>query len=171
MLTPFRFTLYRVKQSAAWSLVLIQLGLLAVVFFAPHGALWARTSVVWTLAIVLVFGAIALGIASGIQLGTNLTPNPIPKQNGELVTSGVYHYVRHPIYTALMMGAAGATVLGASIVHLTAMLCLFILLGVKARVEERMLEARFDSYHRYAGQTGRFFPGIGRMSGRPSGES
>ena len=34
-----------------------------------------------------------------LQLNTNLSPFPKPKNNATLITSGVYKYVRHPIYS------------------------------------------------------------------------
>lgn len=154
----------------AWSLVAIQLALLVALVFLPPGDLWPRSALVWTIALALLLGAAVLGIVAGVTLGRQLTPNPIPRESGELVVSGVYRLVRHPIYSALMLVAVGLVLLGASLWHFLGAGALFILLGVKARVEERLLRARFDSYLDYQGTTGRFFPGIGRIPGDLSGK-
>jgi protein-S-isoprenylcysteine O-methyltransferase Ste14 len=47
-------------------------------------------------AVLLAAGA-AVGLAGARDLGRNLTPLPEPKPGGELVTTGVYARVRHPL--------------------------------------------------------------------------
>jgi protein-S-isoprenylcysteine O-methyltransferase Ste14 len=70
--------------------------------------------------------------------------------------------VRHPMYTAVLAIALGLTTWGASWAHLVIFLSLAMLLGTKARVEEKLLRERFPDYRDYQARVGRFFPGIGR---------
>ena len=104
-------------------------------------------------------------MAAGITLGRALTPSPIPREGSQLVTAGVYRLVRHPLYSGLVLLGAGLFIIGASWWHAALFVALFVLLSVKARLEERMLAARFPEYADYASRTGRIVPGVGRLRG------
>lgn len=144
----------------AWSLVVIQFALLAALVVVPRGSLWPEGPVVWTIAITLICCAVVVGAVGGAALGTNLTPNPIPREEGTLVESGVYGWVRHPIYSAALLLALGLTTWMASVAHLAIFLGLAMLLWVKARAEERLLRERFRHYEEYQKKTGMFFPKV-----------
>jgi protein-S-isoprenylcysteine O-methyltransferase Ste14 len=141
-------------------LVVVQFALLAALILVPRGELWPNGPIVWTIAIVLIFSGALLGAVSGVNLGRNLTPNPIPRENGTLVDQGVYRWLRHPMYTAVLLVALGLTTLMASVSHLVIFLALVMLLWVKARAEERLLRERFEHYVDYQRKVGMFFPKI-----------
>jgi protein-S-isoprenylcysteine O-methyltransferase Ste14 len=147
----------------AWGLVAGQFALIIALILVPAGSLWPRNAFVWGVAVVLFAVAGVVGILAGTRLGSNLTPNPIPKAEGTLETGGLYHYVRHPIYTSVLTLALGLTTLAASWAHLAIFLILVMLLGTKARAEERLLRERFPHYRDYQARVGRFIPGIGRI--------
>ena len=141
-----------------------QFALLISLVVVPAGALWPRGVVVWTLGGLLIMAGGVIGVIAGSRLGNNLTPNPIPKEGGGLETGGLYRWVKHPIYTAVLAIGTGLAALGASVAHLLIVLALVMLMGVKARVEERLLREKFPDYREYEARTGRFLPGIGRRS-------
>lgn len=116
----------------------------------------------------IVVGVIAalIGVVAGIQLGRNLTPSPIPRAEATLEQGGIYAYIRHPIYTALLLAGGAMTLWGSSWVHLVLLALLVMLLEVKARAEERLLQVKFPEYREYQAHTGRFFPALGRKSPR-----
>ena len=147
----------------AWGLVVGQFALIIALILVPAGSLWERSVFVWVAASVLFVVAGAVGILAGSRLGSNLTPNPIPKPEGTLETGGLYRHVRHPIYTAVLALALGLTTLAASFAHLAIFLILVMLLSIKARAEERLLRERFPDYREYQARVGRFIPGIGRI--------
>ena len=83
----------------------------------------------------------------------------IPGQ--QLVRHGPYRFVRHPIYTALLLIFPGAELaLGSWLVVLA--VPLFWLLSWQAGREEALLRRSFREYNEYAQSLGRFFPKIGR---------
>ncbi|MFN3707353.1 methyltransferase family protein [Microcella sp.] len=153
-----------VHPALAWGLVGAQFALLIPLAVAPRGDLWVRTAVVVGIAIALVGAGVVVGVAAGITLGRALTPSPIPREGSQLVTAGVYRLVRHPIYSGLVLLGAGLALIGASWWHGALLLALIALLSLKARLEERMLAARFPEYADYAARTGRIVPGVGRRS-------
>ena len=105
-----------------------------------------------------VSAAGVLGIAlSGRALGSALTPSPIPVGDAVLRTDGPYAYVRHPIYAALLLAAAGRAVsCGAG--RAWAAVALAVLIDRKAGWEERLLTQRFPEYAAYARRTPRLVP-------------
>lgn len=52
--------------------------------------------------LLLIFGFL-LGIISVLQLNRNLSPYPTPKLISSLITHGLYQYIRHPIYTGILL--------------------------------------------------------------------
>lgn len=128
-------------------------------------------------ALVAVFGALPLhalpasiAAGAGVLLGAwtllynrpgNFNIRPVPKAGGVLVTGGPYRWIRHPMYSALLLVAASVT-LAAPGVHpgWACLILLAVVLGIKARFEEALLGARFADYATYAGRTSRFLPGI-----------
>jgi protein-S-isoprenylcysteine O-methyltransferase Ste14 len=102
----------------------------------------------------LGIGLILLGVvvfAWGIRsLGRNLTPGTEPLSGAELVTSGPYGHVRHPIYTGLVLVLAGYTLAWSN--WTLALLFGFLALKyfqAKASVEEDWLLERFPQYKSY----------------------
>ena len=104
--------------STGWALVGAQFGLLVALVILPAGDLWPRGAITSVLGGVLVATGAAIAVLAGLRLGPNLTPTPLPKEDGELVTAGFYQYVRHPIYTGVLLAAAGVLVFQASIAHI-----------------------------------------------------
>lgn len=79
----------------------------------------------------------------------------------DLVRHGPYRFVRHPIYSALLLIFTGAELAFDSwLVLLT--LPLYGLLSWQAEREEVLLGQAFPEYTEYTRTTGRLFPNIGR---------
>lgn len=140
----------------AASLVAAQFGLVAVILAfgtTPHQSLPAAA-----------FGGIGalLGIWTLLHNRPgNFNIRPLPKADGALVTGGPYRWIRHPMYSALLLVCASVT-LAAPGFHpgWTALLALAVVLAIKARIEEDLLRARFSGYAEYAQRTRRFLPGL-----------
>jgi protein-S-isoprenylcysteine O-methyltransferase Ste14 len=152
-----------VHPALAWALVAVQFVLLVGLALAPRGELWQRSATVLAIALAFVAAGVVVAVVAGAGLGRALTPSPIPREGGELTTSGVYALVRHPIYSGLILLGMGLAIIGASWMHVVLLVALVALLSAKARVEERMLLARFPAYAEYAARVGRLAPGLGRL--------
>lgn len=154
----------------AWTFVAVQFALLGLLVLLPFGDDWVRP--IWL--VVVVVAAIVVGLAimgvGGTLLGRGLSAAPLPNAHAELRTGGLYHFVRHPIYSGLLLVGAAIAVVSGSLVRLGVYLLLVLLINAKARWEERRLAARFPAYAAYAARTPRFIPGTRRRgSAQPPG--
>ncbi len=151
-------------------LVVIQMVLVALYIFIPawpdlrSGDLYQRLALLrWSaLLIGIVVGAI-LGIGGSLNIRKYLTPLPYPVDNNQLVDSGVYALVRHPLYSAQLFAAAGWAIFSLSLTHLIVTLVALIFFNYKASKEEAWLMERHPEYRKYASRVGKFVPGFGRL--------
>ena len=146
------------KPSVGWALVGAQGGLLAALIVLPAGLLWPKAWIVTSLAAVFVATGITIIVLGGLRLGATLTPSPIPKDAGFLATQGIYRYVRHPMYTGLLVASAGVVLWGASPAHVLGWVALLAVLIVKSHSEEAMLQEKYPEYEQYQKVSGRFLP-------------
>lgn len=115
--------------------------------------------------IVLITGGIVLAFRGVIDLGGALTPLPRPRDGAELIVTGAYAFVRHPIYGGLILAAFGWAIVQASIVAVALAVALAAFLRVKSAREEAWLEQRFPAYAAYRARTRRLIPWPGRSRG------
>lgn len=109
---------------------------------------------------ILMIGGVVLGVVALRHLHPSITASGALKPDGALVTSGPYHFVRHPVYTAQMLFAFGwSLALGGWLTAQYAM-ALSVLLAFKSLYEERRLLQRFPEYQDYQSQTRKFVPFI-----------
>jgi len=117
------------------------------------------------LAALCFFYAAWAGLAGVRRLGRQLTPMPIPKAEGELITTGIYARLRHPLYASTMALGLGWALAWSSPTALGLAAMLAGWLHFKAQFEEVFLQARFRGYADYARRVPRYFP---RPFHRPS---
>jgi protein-S-isoprenylcysteine O-methyltransferase Ste14 len=110
-------------------------------------------------ALVALAGAL-LALWSVRALGRNLTPLPKPRDDSVLVVAGPYRWVRHPIYSALILVAAGWGLFWKDPWALALVAVLVVVFVFKTRLEERWLMLRYPEYPAYRGHTGRLFPRV-----------
>lgn len=108
---------------------------------------------------LVVFGLGVLMIVWGIvSLNDNLTPLPTPKRSSDLISHGIYKYVRHPIYSGIVIAMLGYALFSGSGFRLVVTVLLLVVFYFKSNYEESMLLERYATYHSYKKCTGRFLP-------------
>jgi protein-S-isoprenylcysteine O-methyltransferase Ste14 len=108
------------------------------------------------LSVALFLIGVLLAVWGMRSLGPNLTPGTEPLADAELVTTGAYAHVRHPIYAGVVLLLSGYTLAWSN--WTLALLVGFVALKyfeAKARVEERWLVQRFPLYSAYTRQVPR----------------
>ena len=149
--------------------VLIQ-GVLVVLVVAAGWSLgpdWSGPARIVTtvVGVASIVAGVVLGFRGVVDLGDAVTPLPRPADGGELVETGVYALVRHPIYSGVILVAFGWAILRASFVALGLAAVLVGFFQLKSMREEAWLEMRYPGYAAYRARTGRFLPRIGRSRG------
>jgi len=140
--------------------VIVVLVVLLVRFGAFRGH--RLTTDPWRAALGLVLFALGLGFAVWARrhLGRNWGTPMAQKDEPELVTTGPYHLVRHPIYSGILVAGVG-TAVALSWVWLTAVLIAGVYFVYSATVEERYMTERFpDEYPAYKRSTKMLVPFI-----------
>ena len=144
-------------------LVTIQFALLALIFFLPVGKVDPGTPS-WILEVgkLFLWPGLAIVILSIFKLGQSLTASPIPREDGKLITDGLYKKIRHPIYSGLILTTLGLALESASVGKLFFVAGLIVLFNFKAKWEESLLLVRYPEYREYMSTTGRFVPRLNR---------
>jgi protein-S-isoprenylcysteine O-methyltransferase Ste14 len=114
--------------------------------------------IAWTGTLLFAIPAAILLIGGGLHLGENLTPLPHPKEDSQLVTTGVYGLVRHPLYGGVVLLAIAYSFWQWSLVHLAGTVVLLVFFDLKARKEEIWLRDKFDHYGNYQSQVKKLLP-------------
>ncbi len=112
--------------------------------FLPRTLFWF-----WCGFCLVVLG-LAFSIAARVWLGGNWSGTVTLKQGHELIRSGPYRWVRHPIYTGLLIAVLGSAVALGQWRGLLALALIFVALVRKISIEERFLTQQFGAaYGRY----------------------
>lgn len=139
-----------------WLLVAGQGVLLILLVLLPHRA---PTLLSLAVGVPLVAAGIVLAIVSSRTLGSALTPTPVPVPDAGLRTDGPYRWVRHPIYSAILLAALGIVIAVGSSWTVAAAVALTLFFVAKSRWEDRLLEAQYgDTWREWAARTGALVP-------------
>lgn len=147
---------YKIKRKDLL-LVTIQFILLTIFYIPFYTSVFHVHLIIKYLgAFVSILGFLIILIAI-LQLSKNLTPFPTPKENGVLINTGLYKYVRHPIYSGIFLAALGITFYKGSYWQLVISFILLILFYYKSKYEESLLIEKYQEYENYIKVTRRFF--------------
>ncbi len=150
---PSHFVYAMPVSKFSWWLVGLQFALLTFIFttgpWCPHHIIGlAAFTAGWMICIAAFYSF----------RKSKFTVFPEPRRDAQLLTDGVYAFVRHPFYTAVLL-IAGALVFDYySWLRLLAWSMLLIVLLIKIEYEEKMLQQQFDTYAAYKQRTWRLIP-------------
>jgi protein-S-isoprenylcysteine O-methyltransferase Ste14 len=132
------------------------LSFLSIRFHSSHAI--ALTGLIVTI-LGLAFSAWARDV-----LGRNWSGRVIIQVDHQLITAGPYAYVRHPLYTGLLIALTGTTLVSGDYGSLLGLFLAVNIFRLKARREEQLLEAEFGAgYTVYRAHTGSLLPRIAHL--------
>jgi protein-S-isoprenylcysteine O-methyltransferase Ste14 len=155
----------RAKESRAgrrWTPIggLTALSVIVIVRVFRVGGLAVHSPVLGVIGAVVFVSGLGLAIWARVHLGSNWGMPMTERVEPELITSGPYRLIRHPIYTGLLLGVLG-TALATNLVGLIVAAGLCGVFYYSASVEERNLRAAFPSgYPAYRESTKMLIPFI-----------
>lgn len=120
----------------------------------PFGT-WRSGIILWLL--FSAGGALGIFTLAHNRLG-NFNIRPEPKATAQLITSGPYRFIRHPMYSALMLAMAAFVIAELTTFKICLWIFLVLVLTAKATFEERMMREKFPEYASYQRLTKRFVP-------------
>lgn len=161
--------LKKTKQRETWQQRLRYVLPLLVSFYLlsrrwPHyGWLGARfvpaSDAVGWIGVVLTAAGVAIAIWARWHLGANWSGVVTLKEGHELIRSGPYRTIRHPIYTGILLAMLGSAIAVGEIRGLLAVAIAWLSFYAKARREESLLTQEFgERFAEHLRQTGMFLP-------------
>ncbi len=140
----------------SYLLVAVQLALITLLIATTQPlATPIANALVFTLVVLATF--VGIGALAANRPG-NFNVRPDLKANARLVTDGIYRWVRHPMYLAVLLAMAAAIAADPRAWRILAWIGLVVVLLAKARREEALLQARFPEYAAYMQRTRRLLP-------------
>jgi protein-S-isoprenylcysteine O-methyltransferase Ste14 len=147
----------RSRQTWPPRLIIIVLVLVLLRVFKP-GSLTVNDPILEAVGTVLFLAGLGLAVWARVYLGSNWGMPMTRKDDPELVTSGPYHLVRHPIYSGILLAMLG-TALATTLYWLIALTVMGIYFIYSARVEERLMAETFpDTYPSYKASSKMLIP-------------
>ena len=126
------------------------------------------TSIVYLLGLLLVMAGLAFAVWARVYLGRNWSGTVTVKENHELIRSGPYAIVRHPIYTGLLLAMLGTAIVLGEWRGLLSFCFLSAAFWFKLRREERFMADSFpDTYPSYRAQVSALIPLLHRSDPGP----
>jgi protein-S-isoprenylcysteine O-methyltransferase Ste14 len=102
---------------------------------------------------------IALAIWARWHLGENWSATVTLKEGHELISSGPYRYIRHPIYSGMLVAFVGTALALGEYRALISICIVLVAFYTKAKKEERFLQQEFgEKFREHSRRTGMFLP-------------
>lgn len=140
--------------------LLLQLLVLCMLVFVDYRMAEVVSNYYFRIAgLFFIVCGMGFSLYSVYYLGANLSPFPEAVKENKLLTTGPFKYIRHPIYTGLLIAAVGVSIYQVSLFKLLLSGTLYIVFYLKSQYEEQILtEKHTEAYIEYKAQTGRFVP-------------
>jgi len=121
--------------------------------FAP------QSSTLTCLGLAITFAGLVLCVSARLHLGTNWSDKVVLKSDHQLIRTGPYKFLRHPIYSGVLLAIVGTALAIGQWRGVAALAVMSINYVIKARREERILTTQFgDAYRDYQRTAGFLFP-------------
>ena len=136
-------------------LVALQFGIIGLMVIFSKGLVNSYVA----LGIFAIGGAVGILAISCNKIG-NFNIQPELKKDCQLITFGIYSYIRHPMYTSVLVMMFGVWFTTPIFLESGLFLGLVVTLFLKASREEKLWSSHHNGYEKYKKQTKLFIPFI-----------
>ena len=134
-------------------LVFLQFFIISLHFFQwefiPQKQIIQVSTLSYLVGFLIIIIAFIILLVAIKDLGRNLSPFPRPIKNSNLVTKGIYRFIRHPMYYSLIFISFGVFITKLSIYYLFLSISLGLIIKFKIALEEQYLNKKFKNYFLY----------------------
>ena len=121
--------------------------------------LWPAGLLPFWLGAAVTIAGLLFAVWAREHLGSNWSRSVTIKQGHDLITTGPYAVVRHPIYTGILTGFLGMAIAISQVRGFIVFVLIFLALWIKLRREEQWMRSQFgEAYATYARQTAALVP-------------
>ncbi|HEY1985846.1 MAG TPA: isoprenylcysteine carboxylmethyltransferase family protein [Terracidiphilus sp.] len=121
--------------------------------------LWPQGLWPFWLGAAITLAGLLFAVWAREHLGSNWSRSVTIKQGHELITTGPYAVVRHPIYTGILAGFLGMAIAISQVRGFIALVLIFLALWMKLRMEEQWMRSQFgEVYATYSRKTAALVP-------------
>jgi protein-S-isoprenylcysteine O-methyltransferase Ste14 len=109
--------------------------------------------------VTLTAAGVALAMWARLHLGANWSGTVSIREQHELIRTGPYRWMRHPIYSGILLGMAGTVLVVGEVRGLIGFALMAVALYARAHKEEIWLNREFGaSFEAHTQHTGMFLP-------------
>jgi protein-S-isoprenylcysteine O-methyltransferase Ste14 len=130
--------------------------------------LWPPSELLYGAGFASLVAGLGFSVWARVHLGRNWSGVVTVKEGHELIRTGPYGYVRHPIYTGILAGALGTAVCSGTLGAILGVVIIAIALERKMRIEEALMRETFPGqYQKYCEDVPALVPFTGSRRSAP----
>ena len=134
-------------------LVTLQFGIIGLMAFFTHHFFTSP----YPLIIFIIGATLGVWALQHNQLG-NFHIQPKLRENSQLITSGIYSYIRHPMYLSVTVMMLSMVIASPTLLEIFLFATLIVVLWLKARREEALWSLHDEAYEAYQKNSKFFLP-------------
>lgn len=151
--------------SRAFRVLLFGVAIYLLTFRPPdawlHVHLWPSNFETFWAGAAITLAGLLFCVWARVTLGRNWSRSVTIKEDHELIVTGPYGLVRHPIYSGLFLAFIGTVLAEGQVRAVVAFGLVVLSLWLKLRLEEKWMRAQFGAqYEVYAGRVKAVVPGV-----------
>ena len=164
--TANRKTVQRLEPAASRILRAFTFLIVIALFMVPriplrwlYFQLWAMGLWAFWIGAAVTVSGLLFAVWARLHLRSNWSRAVTIKQDHELITTGPYALVRHPIYTGILIGFLGSAIALSQVRGLVALGLVFLVFWAKFHMEEKWMHSQFgEMYSDYSQKTAALVP-------------
>jgi protein-S-isoprenylcysteine O-methyltransferase Ste14 len=149
----------RIVRALVFLVVIVLLSISGIPLPWLYRQLWPAGIWPFWIGAAVTVGGLLFAVWARRHLGSNWSRSVTIKQGHELITTGPYALVRHPIYTGILIGFLGTAIALSQVRGFIAFAMVFLVFWAKFRMEEEWMRSQFgETYATYVRQTAALVP-------------